>query len=856
MVKINFYNKLFVSELVGIHLKQIQLMKYLVFIYILVSTLNSYSQVSKKLNANEIHESIEKLNFLGSVLYLAAHPDDENTRLISYFSNEVHARTAYLSLTRGDGGQNLIGPEIRELLGVIRTNELLQARRIDGGEQFFTRANDFGYSKHPKETLQIWNKEEILNDVVKVVRSFQPDIIINRFNIESAGKTHGHHTSSAMLSTEAFGLAADSNYKTVNQKPWKVKRMFFNTSWWFYGSKEKFEKADKSKMIEINTGVYFPNSGLSNTEIASLSRSMHKSQGFGSTGSRGDENEYIQLIKGEMPRNQANLFEGIDTSWNRVKGGSDIKKIMDMVEKEFDFKDPSASIPYLVQAYLLIDKLEDDYWREFKSVQIKEIIAACAGLYLEAKVNDPYAALNDKIQISLEAINRSDLSIILKGLSFLPQNKSLSVNKELKNNIPFNLNEEIMIPSHTAYTNPYWLNLKGSLGMYQVEDKNEIGKPLSEKEFRVNFKFEINKVPLDFIREIVYKYNDPVKGEVIQPFEIVPIVSSSLASNVVIFNIDGPKKISVKIKALKDNVKGESILEVPNNWKVEPKSIPFGISNKGVEKIVFFTVTPPKVQSEGYIISFIQSEGKVLKKSLVEIDYDHIPKQTIALPSKAKVVRLDLVTKGNEIGYIKGAGDMVPQYLEQIGYRVSIIDPENISKSALKKFDAIIIGIRAYNTVEELKFKQNIILDYVKNGGNLIVQYNTSHNLKVKENIAPYALQLSRDRVTDENAEVKFLAPNHELLNFPNKITKHDFEGWVQERGLYFPNKWSKEFTPVLSMHDNGESSKKGSVLIAKYGKGNYIYTGLSFFRELPAGVPGAYKLIANMISVGKNNVE
>jgi LmbE family N-acetylglucosaminyl deacetylase len=814
------------------------------------------SQTPKKLNSNEIYQSIQKLNFLGSVLYLAAHPDDENTRLISYFSNKIHARTAYLSITRGDGGQNLIGPEIRELLGVIRTNELLMARTIDGGEQFFTRANDFGYSKHPDETLHMWNKEEVLSDVVRVIRKFQPDIIINRFNVESAGKTHGHHTSSAMLSAEAFDLAANSDYKLNGLNPWSTQRLFFNTSWWFYGSKENFAKADKSDMIAINTGVYFPSSGLSNTEIASLSRSMHKSQGFGSSGTRGIENEYIKLLKGKLPKNENNLFEGINTTWTRVKGGAEIKKILDKVEINFDFKDPSASIPDLLIAYKLIGNLENEHWRKYKLQQIKEIIAASSGLYLEGKASSSYATINEPVEIAIEAINRSDQNIVLEEIKFYPQNKTIEIKKSLKNNVPYTSKEKVIVSNKLSNTTPYWLIHKGTLGMYNVEDKSLIGEPTTLRQFKIEFKLRVNNTPINYTKEIIYKYNDPVKGEVYQPFEIVPIVSSSIASRFIIFNENTPKEIPVKIVTRRDSVQGIAELKVPKNWKVNPASIPFSILEKGNEKMIVFTVTPTKKQSEGYIYSSIQSENKTFNNSLVEINYNHIPKQTILIPAEAKVVRLNLVKKGNSVGYIKGAGDEVPKYLKQVGYQVTIIDPFNISENILKEFDAVMIGIRAYNTVDELKLKQPIILDYVKNGGNLIVQYNTSRGLKIKDNIAPYKLHLSSDRVTDENAKVEFLDKDNEVLNYPNKITIQDFDGWVQERGLYFPDEWANEFTPILSFHDKGESPKNGSLLVAKYGKGYYIYTGLSFFRELPAGVPGAYKLLTNMISIGKNDFE
>ncbi len=818
--------------------------------------LSSFSQAPKKPNAAEIYESIEKLNFLGSVLYLAAHPDDENTRMISYFANNVHARTAYLSITRGDGGQNLIGPEIRELLGVIRTNELLKARETDGGEQFFTRANDFGYSKHPDETLSIWDKEEVLKDVVKVIREFQPDVIINRFNAGSAGETHGHHTSSAILSLEAFDLAADASYESYNLPPWTTQRVFFNTHWWFYGSRESFDKVDKSGMLAFDTGVYYPSLGLSNSEISSLSRSMHKSQGFGSTGTRGSDMEYVELLKGKMPSDQKNIFEGVDTSWSRVAGGAAIQLILEKVQKEFDFKEPSRSIPDLLKAYSLIEELQDEHWKELKLKQIKQVIAACSGMYLEAVAEDAYATGGQEVSLKLEAINRSDQKMALKSVQLLPQQKSISLNKVLMNNIGLTEEIDMSISGNAELTAPYWLEEKGSLGMYKVDNPSMVGNPVTLANHKVIFTIDFEGTSVDFTKDVIFKYNDPVKGEVYQPFEIVPEAVADIASKVVIFSEDQPKQIPVTVTSYKEGISGSVYLEVPTGWEVSPEKVDFQMNFKGEEENIFFTVSPTKEQSEGYIKPVVMIDGKKFDQTMVEINYDHIPKQSVLLPAESKVVRLNLVKKGQSIGYIKGAGDEVPKYLKQIGYKVTEVPPQNISANVLQQFDAVIMGIRAYNTVPELKVKQAAILDYVKKGGNVIVQYNTSRGLVIEDNLAPYMLELSRDRITDENAKVSFLNKDHEVLNYPNKITANDFDGWVQERGLYFPNKWAKEFSTVLSFQENGDAPMEGSLLVAKYGEGYYIYTGLSFFRELPAGVPGAYKLFTNMISIGKNDFE
>lgn len=814
---------------------------------------SAQAQHPKKPTSSEIYQAIEKLNFLGSVLYVAAHPDDENTRLISHMANAVKARTAYLSLTRGDGGQNLIGTELKELLGVIRTQELLAAREIDGGEQLFTRANDFGYSKHPDETLAFWNEDDVLSDVVWAIRKFQPDIIINRFDHRSPGTTHGHHTSSAMLSMEAFDVAANK-LKFPNQLKsvdvWQAKREFFNTSWWFYGSQEKFDAADKTKQYAVEVGDFYPTLGLSNPEIAALSRSAHKSQGFGNTGTRGSDFEYLELVKGEAPKDKNNIFEGIDTSWNRVKDGQPIGELLKSVQENFNFKNPSASIPKLMEAYKLVQNLENSHWKAIKSEDLKDVIAFCAGLYLEVAAESNLATPHSKVNLKLEAINRSAQNIELNSIN-LSDGTRIEKNTDLKFNTSHQFESQINIPSTTSYSTPYWLENKGTLGMYQVDDQSLIGLPETPTEMTATFHMTIDGELLSYTKPIIYKTNDPVKGEVYKPFEIVPEVSVRIEEPVIIFADDQPKDIQVIVKANRPNLEGDVQLSHPKGWQVYPEKQHINIKNKEEEQSLSFTVIPPKFQNEGFLTPKVHVGDNVFSKKLIEIDYDHIPYQMVLLPSESKVVRLDIKKEGENIGYIEGAGDVVPESLRQIGYTVTLIKPEEITAENLSRFDAVVIGVRAYNTVDALKFKQQQLFDFVEQGGNLIVQYNTNGNLIVDQ-LAPYPLELSRDRVTDEDSEVVLLNTSNDLLNYPNKITQKDFEGWVQERGLYFPNKWSKEFTPLLSMHDHNESPKEGSLLVAKYGKGYYIYTGLSFFREFPEGVAGAYRLFANMLSVGK----
>lgn len=812
-----------------------------------------FSQAPKKNSSTEIYHSLQKLNFLGSALYIAAHPDDENTRLISYLSNNVKAKTAYLSLTRGDGGQNLIGPEIREQLGVLRTQELLGARSKDGGEQFFSRANDFGYSKHPDETLAIWNKEEVLGDVVQIIRQYKPDVIINRFNHRTPGTTHGHHTTSAMLSVEAFDLVNDANAYPEQLKlteTWQPKRMFFNTSWWFYGSEEAFNKADKSKLMKLDVGVFYPILGVSNNEIAALASSQHLCQGFGRISTRGSQDEYIELLKGDMPKGD-DIFEGINTTWSRIDGGDAIGKILNKVEENFNFKNPSSHLPELIEAYKLLQKSTDKHWKNIKSKELENIITAVAGLYLEANANYTNSTPSGNFKVSIEALNRSTANIVLKSVNV--GTTTLTPNILLENNTKQNLTLDVAVPADTKYTSPYWLMEKGTLGMYTVKDKKLIGKPETPRAFNAGFELSINNYTLTITKPVVYHYSKPDKGELYRPFEVLPEASVGIKDKVIIFSDESSKQIPVTVKALADDISGEIELTFSKGWKVANAKQNFNIKKRGDSKTITFTVTPPNSESEGSILPVVKINGKELNKELVVISYDHIPTQSVLLPSEAKVVRLDIKKTGKNIGYITGAGDKIPESLEQIGYNVSTIDPNSINTASLKGFDAIVVGIRAYNVVDELKFKQHFLLDYVKNGGNLVIQYNTAGRSKLGvDNLAPYPLELSRDRVTNEFAEVTILAKDHPVVNTPNKITANDFNNWVQERGLYFPNKWDKKFTPILAMADKGEEAKKGSILIAAYGKGNYVYTGISFFRELPAGVPGAYKLFANLLSLPK----
>lgn len=827
-----------------------KLTSLLCFVILLASTA-AHAQYSKQLSSNEIYEKLEKFNFLGSALYIAAHPDDENTRLISYLSNGINARTAYLSLTRGDGGQNLIGTEIRELLGVIRSQELQMARSVDGGMQFFTRANDFGYSKHPDETLQIWNKDQVLEDIVYVIRKFKPDIIVNRFDHRTPGRTHGHHTSSAILALEAYDLAQDNqaySWQLNEMDTWKVKRHFFNTSWWFYGSRENFRKADKSNLVPVDVGVYYPTLGLSNNEISAFARSKHRSQGFGSSGDRGNYQEYLELLRGEMPKDKSNIFDGIDTSWTRVKGGKPIKDAMDKLMAEFDFKNPSSSVPELIDIYIQISELDDDHWKKIKLDELANIITACMGLHIEASTDKQLYTVNDSIEIEMEWTNRS--SVPAKAISVKMLDQETLIERELE---PFTTEKayhKVGLSDDIRFSNPYWLDEDGSLGMYKVEEAALRTLPESPPALNCHFTIVLdNKIELVLKRAVNHRYVDPAFGEIRDPLAFVPPATIGFEKELYLLASENVQNIRIRVKAHKDNLKARIQLKTTEEWQIKPNYLDIEIQSQGEEMSYDFELIAPDKISQSEVLAEIIVDGRSFNKDMTQIEYDHIPLQTILSPAKAKLVKVPMKTGGKNIAYLMGAGDKVPESLTNVGYSVSTLEINDIRSTDLSKYDAIVIGIRAYNTLDDLRLYNSLLFDYAKQGGTLITQYNTSRRLNF-DYLAPYPIKLSRKRVTDEYAEIRILKDKHPVLNYPNKINSSDFDNWVQERGLYFPEEWDTQYEAILSCNDNGEAPLDGSLLVAPHGEGYFVYTSLSWFRQLPAGVPGAFRLFANILAL------
>jgi len=802
-------------------------------------------------NTGEILLMLKKLNTLGSVLYIAAHPDDENTRMITYFAQKENLDVAYISLTRGDGGQNLIGTEQGALLGLIRTQELLAARKIDGGQQFFTSANDFGYSKTHMETLQKWDEQEVLKDMVYVIRKFKPDVILTRFPpLKYNYDTHGHHSASAYLAEKAFDMAADAKFfpeQLQTVEVWQAKRLYWNTSTWFYqNTKTKLDTTDK---IMIDAGAYIPELGESVTEIAARSRSMHKSQGFGAAEQRGREIEYLEFVKGIQAKK--NLFEDIDCTWSRVKGGEKVSTLLKKAYDEFDAKSKTKVLPYLLEAYQLM-KNKNDFWSENKKEELEEVIYALCGLFLESTASD-FSSTSDVI-VKTIVINRSPVDVKLNTVKY-SNGYSNSQNTSLQFNKPEIMTDSLKLTSDEISL-PYWLSQEQKIaGMFPLPDEKMRALPENHSPLEACFDVAINDVAIQYCGPVEYKWTDRVKGEVYRPFIISPDRTIHPHQSVLVFSDDKPKEITVTVKAWKDSISGEAaFINLPNGWKSEPASVNVRLAKKGDEREIKFMLTPAAGNSQFDLrpafkpVTQARYNIDYFSRDYIEIAYDHIPYQVLFPVAKVKVIKIDLKKNGANIAYIKGAGDEVGEGLLQAGYNIAYLTKENFSTTNLSQYNAILIGIRAYNTEKWLPHQKEKLMEYVKNGGNVIVQYQTTGGLLTND-FGPYPFKIGRGRVTVEEARMTMIDSKHPIFNYPNKITEKDFENWVQERGLYFASEWDSSYVPLLSCADPGEDALKGSLLLANYGKGSFIYTGISFFRQVPAGVPGAYRLLANMIS-------
>lgn len=815
--------------------------------------------------AVETKLALEKLETLGRVLMIAAHPDDENTAVLAYFARGRHVRTGYLALTRGEGGQNLIGSEQGDELGVIRTQELLAARRIDGAEQFFSRAIDFGFSKTADETLGKWGRNEVLSDVVWVIRKFRPDVIIFRFS-GTPRDGHGHHQSSAIIGKEAVEAAADpARFPEQLQsgvKTWKPKRALFN---FFAFTRDQEKEAETApQRVGVDVGDYSPLLGHSYGEIAGMSRSMHRSQGMGSAERKGSQPQWFITVAGDTATKD--VLDGVDITWNRV-GAEDIAKALHHVTETFNPEHPENSIPLLLAIRPKIAVLKNDFVEE-KLRELDETVALCAGLALEATSNSARVTPGGTLKITATALNRSAVPVRLNSVTISGAGATAKAdskeNGKLANNKPTTHQLDLRIPADQPYTAPYWLANAKQGPLYGVKDQRLIGLPDNPPLLEATFDLDLDGQHVELRRPVVNRYVDRVLGGLTRPIVIVPPVGVTMPEKSVVAADSSARTVEVTVTSYSGALKGSVALRTPAGWKIDPPTLAFQLTETGEQKTLNFRLTPPASASDGMLeaVATVEGEGsgRPISQGVEVINYPHIPQQVLFPPATARAVRVNVQTLAKRIGYVPGPGDEMIPALKQLGVEIIPLSVDDIARGDLSKYDAIVTGVRAWNVRPDLRANHQRLLDYMNNGGTLVVQYNVLEgggpgaqgDPKQFDRIGPYPIQISRDRVTVEDSPVSLPNPTHPLLLKPNHIEKADFDGWVQERGLYFATKWDSRYTPLFECHDPGEKPLEGGTLVTKYGKGAYVFTPMSWFRQLPAGVPGAYRIFANFLSAAK----
>lgn len=796
------------------------------------------------MDAGALAHALDRLGKTGRVLYVAAHPDDENTRLLTYLVNARHLEAAYLSMTRGGGGQNLIGREQDELMDAMRTQELLAARALDGATQRFSRMRDFGYSKSAKETLAIWGHDAALSDVVWVIRSFQPDVIITRF--DENPPNHGHHTASAQLAREAFVAAADPTrfpeQLTLGVTVWQANRLLHNVPHW---KKEPLPEG----ALSLDVGGYDPRLGLSYGELAARSRTQHKSQGFGVQGERGELLESFVPVAGVRPR--ADLFDGLDFSWKRYgAAGAAWEKALASARKSLHRDFPERALPALLEAHRALSLLPDDVRARDARRQLLRVIAGVSGLFLRATAARPMASPGETVRMNVEVVLGRPVTAQLGGVRF-PDGKRLEAPEPLAVGKKRELSRDVQLAADAPVSTPYWLAEPSLSGRQVLREPRLLGEPEGPAPQRVSVELRIAGELLMFELPVVYSWNDRVHGERVRTFQIAPPATVTPEREAVMLVNGSASDVVLRVRASKDAVDGNVRLVLPKGFRAKPAAQPVKLALAGDETTVTFSVSATATAPDSVeLVPVIEVGGKEHAFREDVIDYPHIPMQVVLRPAKLRAVKLVSKIPKGVVGYIEGSGDSVASDLAHIGLRVEALDDATLRAGVLSRFAAIVVGIRAYNTRASLRSAHAALMRYVEQGGTLVVQYNTHSGFSpLTLPVGPYPLELGRERVTDETAELTALEPKHPLLTRPNRITEADFAGWVQERGLYFASKWDARYLPLFEAGDPGEPRSKGSLLVAKHGKGRYVYTGLSFFRQLPAGVPGAYRLLVNLLA-------
>lgn len=846
---------------------------------------------------------LRRLQTIASVLHTAAHPDDESTEMLAYCARKEGARTAYLALNRGDGGQNGIGPELWENLGVLRTEELLASRKIDGAEQYFTRAMDFGFTRSPEETFQKWNREEILGDMVRVIRRMRPLVIVNGFS-GTAQDGHGQHQVAGLLTPEAIKAAADPSRfpEQIKQglQPWQVLK--------FYA--RRFGGGSQGPRAEFDAGAYDAVIGRSYMEIAADGRSRHRSQDFGQVQPRGSFVRpfprlatFGALADAKLPAVEKSFFEGMDVSLTGIAAlaGKDgerllpaLKSIKEHAAKalaDFRIEHPDLSAPHLAAGLREVRALREtlgnldpatkatvDGLLAEKQGQFSAALAKAHGVVVDALANTEIAAPGEAVEVSanvyvgVKAAAKPSAQIKLvapKGWQIAEAGPEVEAPSAMP---AFFRNRETpdvqtrfkaVVPNNAAPSQPYWLakpRIKDQFDWPNDEAADwPFNQPFAPPLLQAQVEMTLSGEKVVITQPVEYRYSDKTFGEFRRELKVAPALTLNVTPSLLVVPsgaANRTREITVEITHnARRTTNGSVKLEAPAGWKVESTAAPLAFTKQGEKTARTFKVTPPVGATGNFDLKAVATaDGVDYANGYTKIEYTHIEPRYVYKPAVTKLELFDVKVAANlKVGYVMGSGDDGVEVLRQLGVNVHLITPAELAASDLSVYDTLVLGIRVYEVNEDVMANNKRLLDYVNQGGTLIVQYNK--NEIVQGNFLPYPAKMSNAaRVTDENAPITVLEPAHPLFNFPNKINADDWKGWVQERGLYFMTEFDKNYTPLLAAPDDTGKVLNGGQLIANYGKGKYVFSGYAWFRQFPAGVPGAYRLFANLVSLPKAN--
>ena len=779
------------------------------------------------------------------VLMIGAHPDDENTELLAILSRGMGVEAAYLSLSRGEGGQNAIGPELGPELGIIRTEELLAARRLDGAQQFFTRAYDFGFSKTSTETFRFWPRDSLLADVLGVIRRFRPQVIVSIFS-GTPRDGHGQHQVAGMLARQAFEVLRDSSWGPVK---------LYRAEW--------FDTA--AATLRLDGGALDPITGLSYHQIAMAGRSRHRSQDMGQIERAGPSSTGLAFVewrdRTRAARDGDGLFAGVDTV---LPGMARYVALVDSARALLNPAAPGAIVPLLARALAALGD-RDPHQREL----VEQALASAAGVSIDGLGDDAIVIPGERLQVEASLWNAGASAVQLDGIDVsAPQGWSVEridpANTSVGPGALAVRHFAVTVAADAPRSEPYFLRrpLRGALYDWTGVPAAWRGLPFEPPPVEITVRATIAGQAVTLVREVVYRYRDPTQGEVRRPILVTRPYDVTVTPDLVVWPIGGSaggaRRFTVTVTNRHRGAAATRVVVTPPaGWgSVSAESLAFDREDEA--KSVSVTLAQPPGAKPGVheLTVATVSAAERSAGALAIIDYPHIRPRPVVHPSQVELRTAQLaLPELTRVGYVRGASDRVPEALEAVGVPIELLGPDTLARGDLSRYDVIVIGSRAYETEPALSGNNARLLDYARSGGVLLVQYQQYGFAAA--NLAPYRLSIARphDRVTDETAPVTALQPTHPVFHVPNELGPADWSGWVQERGLYFAHDWDPAYTPLVSMHDPGESPLEGGLLLAPLGKGIYVYTGLAFFRELPAGVPGAYRLFSNLLALTRRNV-